>query len=327
MEKTSKPFEPVVGTAIDVVTFRHNFKTYIMNQGKKESTANTMTGEVLAIEKKRGSDFWRIVALGESALREELLRTLEQYYPNQVRYLSGYMTSFRYFREYLQENKSFFGINIEPVQRKEGKRLPERRRGNEILKVTAEEIEAVHKKVLEDEGYGTDYQIIYDVLNRFPYNTEPEIVAMKIGLIDMTNSTHLGQHRNHVTLLELVQLICGIKDFDLRVQQGDPELVKILARSNGKRNLFSFASKYCTYHNVDVYGKDDYSIYDNVVADNLFRYVPGLSKTATAQWRQNVDYIAFLNCIEKLLDDNEIFIDFRRRKFDHFLWYTYRKKE
>ena len=327
MEKANKLFEHINRTTIDAATFRYNFKTYIINQGKKESTANTMAGGVSAIRKKCGSDFWRIIALDESAMRKELQRVLEQYYPKQVRYLNGYMTSFRYFRKYLQENESLFGISIEPAQKKEKRKPTEREKGNAILKVTAEEIEVVHKKVLEDESYGTDYQIISDVLNRFPYNTEPEIVAMKIGLIDMTNSTHLGQHRNRITLLELVKLICGIKDFDLRVQQGDPELVSILARSNGKINLFSFASKYCTYHNVDVYRRDDYSIYDDVVANNLFRYVPGLLKTAPENWRKNANYNTFLNCIDRLLNDNKIFIDFRRRKFDHFLWYTYRKKK
>lgn len=30
----------------------------------------------------------------------------------------------------------------------------------------------------------------------FPDNTDPDIVAMKVGLIDITNSTHLSQYKS-----------------------------------------------------------------------------------------------------------------------------------
>ena len=43
------------------------------------------------------------------------------------------------------------------------------------------------------------------------------------------------------------------------------------------------------------------------------------------KWQENAyDYVSFNDCIGKLLDDNDIHIPFRRRKFDHFLWYANR---
>ena len=75
---------------------------------------------------------------------------------------------------------------------------------------------------------------------------------MKVALIDLTNSTHISTHIKKISLSEIVDLILSIQDFDIRVSQGDPLLVSQLAESNGQINLFSFASKYCTYHNVEI---------------------------------------------------------------------------
>lgn len=175
-----------------------------------------------------------------------------------------------------------------------------------------------------DPGYGTDYALIDSVIKRFPENTDPELVAMKIALIDMTNSTNIGRHRKKVLVTEIADIIVNTTDFDERLRQGDLSLVPIIAKCNGKINLFSFATKYCTYHSVDAYGNDDYVIFDRVVKEALPMYVPGLRLTTLEKWRSTYDYTAYKKCIDDLLDANDIHIPFRRRKLDHFLWHTYR---
>ena len=50
----------------------------------------------------------------------------------------------------------------------------------------------------------------------------------------------------------------------------------------------------------------------------------GVTQYKIETWRQTYNYEAFNDCIGKLLDDNGIHIPFRRRKFDHFLWYANR---
>jgi len=200
-------------------------------------------------------------------------------------------------------------------------KVPERT----YLPLTSENVERVHRLALESPQYGGSFALIRDILRRFPENTDRELVAMKISVIDVTNSTNLGKYVDRITLAELADLIVNIRDFDARVAQGDPDLVSQLARSNGKINLFSFASKYCTCHNVDVYDQDDYSILDGVVKKALPHYVPGLRERAVEKWRTTFDYTAFKVCIGELLDQSGITIPFRRRKFDHFLWYANRK--
>jgi hypothetical protein len=146
---------------------------------------------------------------------------------------------------------------------------------------------------------------------------------MKIAVIDVTNSTHLSQYKSLVSLYDLADIIVRAKDFDVRLSQGDPDLVKLIA-NNGKINLFAFASKYCTYHNVEIYKRDDYSIFDVVVKNVLPHYVKGLSVSRVETWRKRMDDQAFNDCIGRLLDENHIDIPFRRRKIDHFLWYQNR---
>lgn len=196
----------------------------------------------------------------------------------------------------------------------------------DYLPITAENLEKYNQLVENDPGYGTDGEIIHNVLSAYPLNNNREIVALKICLIDVTNSTHLGTHRSKISIDELAKVIMDIPDFDKRLSCGDPELINELAQSNGRINLFSFASKYCLYHNKEVYGRDDYSIFDSVVAEALPHYVYGLTGSRIDGWRANFDYRAFADCIRMILDEYGIDIPNRRRKFDLFLWYANRKK-
>ena len=190
----------------------------------------------------------------------------------------------------------------------------------DLLLFTEKNIEKVHREVLKSISYGNEEKIIHDVLNRFPENDDINVIAMKIAVIDVTNSTQLSRYKNKISLYELANIILNIDNFDERIKNGDPELVNIISKSNGKINLFSFASKYCTYHNNEIYGKDDYSIFDSVVRKMLPKY-SNISLSQIEKWRKNHDYKSFNDSITKLLDDNNIHIKFRKRKFDHFLWF------
>lgn len=145
---------------------------------------------------------------------------------------------------------------------------------------------------------------------------------MKIAVIDVTNSTHLSQYKSKLSLYDLAKVILEIPHFDERLAEGDPELVNLIAKNIGATNMFSFASKYCTYHNVEVYERDDYSIFDGIVKNTLPNYISGLTVNRINTWRVNFDYESFNQCVGKLLDEHNIQIPFRRRKFDHFLWYA-----
>ena len=191
----------------------------------------------------------------------------------------------------------------------------------EYIELTAGNIENQDKLVIESNNYGKESKIIHDCLTRYPENVDLNIIAMKIALIDVTNSTQLSKYKSKISLYDLAKFIKEIPNFDNRLETGDPELVRIIAKNNNSINLFSFASKYCCYHNVEIYEKDNYSIYDSFVRDTLPYYCKEITRNTIETWRKTYDYESFNNCIGKLLDKKNINIDFRRRKFDHFLWY------
>lgn len=196
----------------------------------------------------------------------------------------------------------------------------------DYIELNEKNIVSIDEKVLNSFNYGKESQIIHDILNKYPENTDLNTVAMKIAVIDLTNSTHLSQYKNKISLYDLANFILNIDNFDERVKNGDPELVNLIARNIGKVNLFSFASKYCTYHNFEIYGNDNYSIFDGVVKNTLPFYKKNITKNRIESWRKSYDYKSFNDCIGQLLDDNNIHIKNRRRMFDHFMWYPNRKK-
>ena len=106
--------------------------------------------------------------------------------------------------------------------------------------------------------------------------------------------------------------------------KGDPEVVNEIAKSNGKINLFSFASKYCCCHNKILYNKDDYSIFDSVLRDTLPKYFDDIRKSQIESWRVNYKYKEYNDYITEKLDNLGIVLDFRKRKFDHFVWFNNR---
>lgn len=190
--------------------------------------------------------------------------------------------------------------------------------------ITNETIEEADKIVAETDNYGPEMEMITRCLHKFPDNTDPYVVAMKVGLIDITNSTHLSQHKSKISMVELSSIIASIPDIDARIKAGDPEVVNLIARSNGKINLFSFASKYCCYHNRNLYERDDYSILDTVLKDYLPRYFGDVTRNQIQRWQDSFNYKAYNDYITRKLDELGITVEFRKRKFDLFVWYKNR---
>ena len=189
---------------------------------------------------------------------------------------------------------------------------------------------AAENKVYKDSKYGKEQVLIDIFFKKYPKNTDKLIVSAKVAIIDTTNSTNLARYKSKISLCEVVDIITGINDFDARLKKGDVSLVEEIARTAKKKygiNLFSFASKYCCYHNVHVYGRDDFSIFDNVVKEHLKDYNTknrSVSAYRVERWREQINYKEFNDYIGQLLDDHKITLSNRRRAFDYHLWFKNR---
>lgn len=192
----------------------------------------------------------------------------------------------------------------------------------------SKDLHEAHNDVLSDDKYGKEYQLIESVLKKYPNNKTIEDVACKIAVIDFTNSTNLRLYKNKINLYTLAEIITNI-NFDAKVAEGDVSLVSdIISKCPVK--LYSFASKYCCYHNTFLYNRDDYSIYDSVVKNHLPEYAT--EKLPASKWRKrnkNFNYETFNQYIGDLLDEYGITAATepqRRRLFDHYVWYKNRNK-
>ena len=211
---------------------------------------------------------------------------------------------------------------IKPIETARKAKKTYRDVSNDVI--SNETLDEASALVQSTDNYGPENDLITRCLKKFPQNTDPDVVAMKIGLIDITNSTHLSQHKSLISMVELCDIIVDIPDIDARIRAGDPEVVNEIARSNGKINLFSFASKYCCYHNHNLYGRDDYSILDTILKEYLPRYFPDIRKGTIQRWQDTFNYSAYNDYITRKLDELGITVSFRKRKFDHFVWYKNR---
>ena len=212
-------------------------------------------------------------------------------------------------------------VDISAFTNKKQKKM-KRDVSNDII--NNETLEEVSQAVMETENYGKENELITSCLKKYPDNTNIETVAMKIGLIDITNSTNISRYKRLISVVELAEIIVQIPDIDNRIKNGDPEVVNIIARSNGNINLFSFASKYCCYHNRNLYEKDDYSILDTVLKESLPNYFNDVTESEIKNWQKSFNYKAYNDYITNKLDELGITIPFRKRKFDHYIWFKNR---
>lgn len=177
-----------------------------------------------------------------------------------------------------------------------------------------------------------DNDVLKYLFEKMPTNQNAEEVFIKVVVIDFIYSTQLKHLIGGAGVHDLVDLILGL-NFDARVKIGDPTLVNDIANNNGGVNLFSFASKYCALHNWYVYGKDDYSIYDSVVARLFPKYtaishkndpkITQISASQVERWRQGKDYKSFNDAIGAFLDSigiEEKKYPWRRSDFDRLMW-------
>jgi hypothetical protein len=98
---------------------------------------------------------------------------------------------------------------------------------------------------------------MFRVCQDYPNNNNLKEVLIKCAVIDNFSST------NVFDLYKMADHIVG-KHIDKRLKNGDYSLVDDIAKVGQKRTFYSFASKYCHYHNPK-----KYAIYDSYVAKVL----------------------------------------------------------
>lgn len=204
-------------------------------------------------------------------------------------------------------------------------------------KITNENLELYAKKVQEDIKYGNEGILIEDSIKKYPYNSDVSLVAMKVCLIDITNGTNLSRNLGKEGGLYKLSKKITTSNFDERVKNGNISIVSELAMWTKKefgKNLFSFITKYCLYHNNKYYKKDDFAIYDSVVAKNLHKYISKeeyhnltnktLRKNSFSKLKNEYNYQEYMKIIDFIIKKNNLTVEYPHRKLDWYIWYKNR---
>lgn len=160
-----------------------------------------------------------------------------------------------------------------------------------------------------DQGnYSLMEGLLNDVFQKHPYNTNLKDVALKCSLLDRISST------NVYAIAKVARYIHSL-NIDGRLRNKDLSIVDEIANTQhiNKRRIYSFATKYCSYHLPD-----DYPIYDEFVKEFLSERIrkDNFSKFKTKDF---TDYPKF----KKLVDDFIAYYHLESlgyRKIDQYMW-------
>lgn len=119
-----------------------------------------------------------------------------------------------------------------------------------------------------DKRYASAEKAITNLFSAFPNNKELEDILLKISVINDLYSTNI---LDKFKLAEHIQKL----NIDKELKSGNPEVVNAIAKGHGirtKKNnteltFYSFATKYCNWHN-----QESYAIYDSFVEKVLLAY-------------------------------------------------------
>jgi hypothetical protein len=130
------------------------------------------------------------------------------------------------------------------------------------LKKPTKELVEKYRRQFEQKNR-PDEEAIKELFKIFPYNQDYKGVLLKSIVINELYSTQIIAIKNVArNIFEL--------NIDVRLGQGDPQVVDQIAKLtiNGKkRRNYSFATKYCSFHQPSLY-----PIYDSIVDKVLRAY-------------------------------------------------------
>lgn len=111
------------------------------------------------------------------------------------------------------------------------------------------------------QSYCIQENLLKHLVEEFPDHANRDAVEVKVKMLNLFYSTGI-QATN-----AMVNNIMNINRIDQRLKEGDYTLINEIATLSLKKCVrfnYSFATKYCAYHQPDLY-----PIYDRIVADTL----------------------------------------------------------
>lgn len=158
----------------------------------------------------------------------------------------------------------------------------------------------------------TETALIKLFASTYPLNINLDEIVIKVSALDNLYSTQLRMSGGCVQMSHHIKAL----NIDHRLQSGDLSLVDDIANitlPDGKSSrLYSFASKYCSFHRPEVF-----SIYDSYVDGVLkhFNKIDGFY----GKGMNNKDYLKYIDAINSFITFYEL-EEHSLKEVDKYLW-------
>lgn len=153
---------------------------------------------------------------------------------------------------------------------------------------------------------------LFDFFKKHRENSTFAVVKAKVALVNLTYGTRLPKDERDE---KVPKHIVGL-EIDKRISDGDLSLVNEIARA-GERNFYSFASKFCMFHNPE-----KFAVYDSNVNAALWQFHENDEDFRNAVKFKRVDmgnYEKFMEILDGFRKHYDL-EKFSYRDLDHYLW-------
>ena len=171
------------------------------------------------------------------------------------------------------------------------------------------------------EAYRIQENVLKQIWQKYPDNKNLKEIEVKVKTLNLYYST------NVIATNKVAKSIHSIKRLDKCLEDGNLSVVKKIAHlslaDEKQRNFYSFATKYCSFHNPK-----KYPIYDFYVQDLLYRYqkqenfYPGkITRNSITNYLKYDEYKNIIDCFISYFD-----LHCSYKELDMYLWTMGRTK-
>ncbi len=163
-----------------------------------------------------------------------------------------------------------------------------------------------------EDRYPFADEILKNIFKKDKDNINLEMICQKVILLNSLYFTNI------FSPFDMVLHIRKIKDFKNRINKGDPLLVSEISKitiRNKTKNFYSFATKYCFWHN-----DRKYPIYDKMGTKTLREYSYNNLYDFNCLGIDLKNYEKYRNVIDNFCDCFNLPNEVKYRKIDKYLW-------
>ena len=165
--------------------------------------------------------------------------------------------------------------------------------------------------------YKIPEEALRELFGQYPRNIESAQVLLKVTALNTLYSTQIPLYSARIpTIIDVAQYIVNL-GIDSALNRGDDELVRKIARTESPhkavRFYYSFATKYCCWHNPKAY-----PIFDSRVVEYLW-HLRNLDYLHQFPQKDLWVYPKFKKIVEEFIASNDLG-DFTFKEIDKFLF-------